>query len=58
MMEQWIFKLIYYPVFFIIAMCAVAVTIVLFKDVGWYAPFRWLCLIGLLAYIADLVVKP
>ena len=53
---NWIFKAIYYPIFVIVIMVCTAILGMILKDVGWEAPFRWLCIIGMVAYVADLYV--
>lgn len=50
---QWIFKIIYMPIFIIITMMTGVLVVYLLKEVGWEAPYRWLVLIAMLAYIAD-----
>lgn len=52
-MEQWIFKVIYYPIFFFIIVASLAVIGLIFKDTGWNVPYRWIVIIGVIAYIAD-----
>jgi hypothetical protein len=56
-MGEWIFKLIWVPIAVMITMCASVVLTVMFKDIGWDVPFRWLCIIGLVAYVADRMVN-
>lgn len=56
-MKYWIFKVIYYPVGFIIAMCCMAILGLIIKDVGWEQPFRWLLIIGTIAYFADININ-
>ncbi len=56
-MEAWIFKIVWMPIFIIVIMCASAVIGVMVKDTGWDVPFRWLCIIGLIAFIADKAVN-
>jgi uncharacterized membrane protein len=56
-MKEWIFKIIYYPIGIIMAMIAFAIIGMMFKDVGWEQPFRWLVFIGILAYFADKAVN-
>jgi len=57
-MSAWIFKVFWMPCAVIIGICCFGVLGYLAKEVGWEQPFRWLCLIGALAYIADKVVNP
>lgn len=57
MISYWIFKFIYMPIFFVLAVAASIVLVEIFKGTDWDAPFRWLCLIGLLAAFADLWVN-
>lgn len=53
-MKRWIFKLIYYPIWLINIVATGAVLILIIKDAGWNVPFRWMCIIGGTAYIADI----
>jgi len=34
-----------------------AVIFEIFKEVGWEVPYRWLCIVGFIAYIADKIIK-
>ena len=56
-MKEWIFKMIYYPIFGIGLMCCLPILIMLLKEVGWHQPFRWLCIIGAMACAADYFVN-
>lgn len=56
-MSAWIFKLIWIPILGTISLIAMGVVALIFKEVGWDVPFRWLFLIGGLALIADSVVN-
>lgn len=56
-MKEYIFKIIYYPIFVIVLMCLTAVLSVMLKDVGWEQPYRWLCIIGAVAFAADYFVN-
>ncbi len=54
---EWIFKIIWMPLFVINTLLMVALTLFMFKQVGWDAPYRWVCLIALLAFMADYFVN-
>ena len=56
-MTTWIFKLIWIPALSIIWACGFAVVLLILKDVGWTVPFRWLTIIGVLAFVADRLVN-
>lgn len=56
-MSAWIFKIIYMPIMVVLSMASVAVLLVIFKDVGWDVPFRWLVIICGIAYVADYFVN-
>lgn len=57
-MKYWIFKAIWVPAAFIIFLCCFGIGVYLLKSVEWDQPFRWLCIISLIALIADNMVNP
>lgn len=57
-MSYWIFKLIWIPLFTFITIVLLAIASWIARDVGWEQPFRWMVLIGTIAYIADRMVNP
>ena len=56
-MKYWIFKAIYMPVLFIICTAMMAILILVFKEIGWEQPFRWLCIIAVIAAWADIYIN-
>ena len=56
-LSQWVFKAIYYPISMVLGVCCALVLVYLVKETEWNAPFRWLCLINVIAIIADVFVK-
>lgn len=56
-MSEWILKIIWMPIAFMLNMCSVLVVTYMLSKVNWEAPFRWLVIIGLIAYIADWYVN-
>jgi hypothetical protein len=57
MIEYLIFKIIYIPIFFILGLCASAVLFLMLAESGWDVPIRWICIVAIIAAIADYVVN-
>lgn len=57
-MSYWIFKIIWMPLAFMVGMVSVGIIVWIAKDVGWQQPFRWMIIIGAVAYAADKAVNP
>lgn len=40
-----------------ILICAMAITVFLFREIGWDKPFNWLCVSYLVLVIVEIVLK-
>lgn len=56
-MKKWIFKLIYFPLGFILCAANVGILTLLVREVGFEQPYRWLLIIMLIAIGADWYVN-
>jgi hypothetical protein len=56
-MSEWIFKIIWVPIAFMLTMCSIVLLTYMLSQVNWDAPMRWLAMIGIFAYIADWYVN-
>ena len=56
-MSFWIFKIIWMPILAILFLCASAVLIFIFKEVGWEQPYRWLVIVFAVSYAADVAIN-
>ena len=52
------FKAIWIPLGVSVAIVLMGILTVIVRDCGWEVPFRWMVIIGVLAYFADKAVNP
>ena len=57
-MSEWMFKIIWVPLAALVGIALFGILAVVLNGAGWNVPFRWMCIIGVLAYFADKAVNP
>ena len=50
-------KIAFYATLIPVVMVSTAVAAFIFKEVGWAVPWRWLCIINLISFVALLIIE-